>query len=69
MKIRRLIATMLVSLALLVGLLAGGLGGFTAPVAEANPCNVSDPGNDTGNVNIGNIGGNDNCDQEAPPAE
>jgi hypothetical protein len=60
MKIRRLIATMLVSLALLVGLLAGGLVGVGPSVSEvsANPCENNFQQTDDGGNN--NCQGNDN---------
>jgi hypothetical protein len=53
MKIRRLIAT----IALLVGLLAGGLGGFTtfAPVASAD-CDASQSNSSSGSSDQDNSG-------------
>jgi hypothetical protein len=75
MKIKRLIATMLVSLALLIGLLAGGLGGVmgSVPAAEANPCSANvDNADSEGENNTVAVGGGqgsgDDCNQ-APPAE
>jgi hypothetical protein len=64
MKIRRLIAT----IALLIGLLAGGFGGFMASVPEASADCIGNSGEQgDNNVNIGNAGGEENCD--VTPAE